>query len=145
MTAFALANRFVGQIKELPGQQDHPFIQWCHSLCHLGMHQPDEVPWCSSFVNAVAWMLTLPRSGSAAARSWLAVGLPVESLPQAVVGFDVVVFKRGTNPALGHVGFYGGHTDTQVFCLGGNQGNAVSLAAFPVRDLVAIRRLQVSP
>lgn len=29
MTAFDLAQRFVGEVKELPGQSHHPFVQWC--------------------------------------------------------------------------------------------------------------------
>lgn len=141
MTAFDLAQRFVGELRELPGQQHHPLIQWCHLLVGLGPDQPDETAWCSSFVNAVAWMLRLPRSKSAAARSWLDIGEVIHGLNFASVGYDVVVLKRGAASWQGHVGFYAGHSDTQVFVLGGNQGNGVSLAAFPIDDLIGIRRL----
>ena len=61
-------------MKEKPGDQDEPFILWALSLCGLDGH--DETPWCSAFMNAVCYVLGLPRSGSAAARSWLAVGAP---------------------------------------------------------------------
>lgn len=140
MTPYALAQRFVGEIREMPGGQHHPFIQWAHMLCGLGSDQPDETPWCSAFVNAIAWVLNLPRSKSAAARSWLNVG-QVITLADATPGFDVVVLKRGTNPAQGHVGFFAGLDSQRVHLLGGNQGNAISIASFPIADVVGVRRL----
>lgn len=140
MTPYALAQRFVGEIRELPGNQHHPFIQWAHMLCGLGADQPDEVPWCSSFLNAIAWTLNLPRSKSAAARSWLNVGQVIE-LRAASPGYDVVVLKRGTHPAQGHVGLFAGLQGDRVHLLGGNQGNTISIAAFPVQDVLGVRRL----
>lgn len=140
MTAYELAQRFVGEVNELPGAQQHPAIQWAHMLCGLGHDQADEVPWCSSWLNLVAWLLQLPRSKSAAARSWLHVGTVIE-LKDAHAGQDVVVLKRGTNPAQGHVGLYAGHRGDTVYVLGGNQGDAITIAAFPVADLLGVRRL----
>jgi uncharacterized protein (TIGR02594 family) len=141
MTPFDLAQRFVGEVRELPGGAQHPFIQWCHLLCGLGEDQPDETPWCSSFVNAIAWQLRLPRSKSAGARSWLSIGETI-GLPFAAVGYDVVVLRRGVHAWQGHVGFYAGATTSHISVLGGNQGNAVSVAPFPVTDVLGIRRLQ---
>jgi hypothetical protein len=115
LTPFDLAQRFVGEVAELPGAKHSPFIQWCHESCGLGSDQPDETPWCSSFVNRIAWMCRLPRSKSAAARSWLGVGTPVQ-LTAAQHG-DVVILQRGEGPqpgpevtagAPGHVGFFAG-------------------------------------
>lgn len=140
MTAFDLAQRMVNEIKELPGAQHHPYIQWAHMLCALGSDQPDETPWCSSFVNAICWQLRLPRSKSAAARSWLTIGQAV-SIEFAKVGYDVVVLKRGSNAWQGHVGFFAGYEEGLVHVLGGNQGNAVTIAKFPKTDLLGIRRL----
>ena len=148
MTAFDLAQRFVGEIKELPAAQHHPFIQWCHQLVGLGSDQPDETAWCSSFANAIAWMLRLPRSKSARARSWLTVG-SVVSLNFAAPGYDVVILKRGTGPqpdatvldAQGHVGFYAGHSGNRINVLGGKQANGVTIQAFPMEQVLGIRRL----
>ena len=74
ITPFQLAQRHVGHVFERAGDLDHPLIQWWLSLCgyDLGVH--DEVPWCSAFVNGIAWELRMTRSKSAAARSWLTVG-----------------------------------------------------------------------
>lgn len=142
MSPFELATRFVGEIRELPGELQHPYIQWCHSLVGLGMDAADEIPWCSSWVNAIAWQLRLPRSKSAAARSWLTVGEAVDGLDVASIGYDVVVLKRGTNPTQGHVGFFAGVEGDRVAVLGGNQGNAVTVATFAAGDILGIRRLR---
>jgi uncharacterized protein (TIGR02594 family) len=148
MTAFDLAQRFVGEVKELPGAQHHPFIQWCHQLVGLGADQADETAWCSSFANGIAWMLRLPRSKSARARSWLTVGAVIP-LNFATPGYDVVILKRGTGnqpdatvlDAQGHVGFYAGHSENLISVLGGNQANGVTIQAFPMAQVLGIRRL----
>lgn len=143
-----MAQRFVGEIQELPGGQHNPAIQWFHMLCGLGGDQADEVPWCSSFSNAVCWLLRLPRSKSAAARSWLTVGRAI-SLEAATPGYDVVVLQRGTGAqpgpevlqAQGHVGFFAGLDATTVFVLAGNQSNAVTVQGFPRAQVLGVRRL----
>lgn len=148
LTMFQLAQRYVGQIHEIPGVQDHPLIQWWLSLCQFPLDVHDEVPWCSAFVNGLAWDLRLPRSGSAAARSWLGVG---EAVPvtQATVGYDVVILQRGKSPqpgrdvlaAPGHVGLYAGLDSGHVLVLAGNQGNTVSVAAYPLMVVLGVRRI----
>lgn len=139
ITLYALAQRYVG-IKELSEQgKDHPLVQWWLMLCGFSAETPDEVPWCSAFVNGIAWELRLPRSKSAAARSWLTVGVPVLTR-DAQLG-DVVILSRGTNPAQGHVGLFAGWQGGQVQILGGNQGNAVGIEAFEEPRILGMRRL----
>lgn len=145
MTLYEFAQRFVG-LAEIAGPRNNGFIVWAHSLC--GLDAADEVPWCSAFVNALAWMLRLPRSKSSAARSWLNVGTPVE-INDARAGFDVVILKRGAGPqpgpeiinAVGHVGLFAGVDQAFVLVLGGNQGDAVSIARFPIASVLGVRRL----
>ena len=145
-SAFDLAQRYIG-IKELAGPSHHPLIQWWLSLCGFDMDTPDEVPWCSAFLNGIAWELRLPRSKSAAARSWLGVGTPIP-LDRAERGADVVVFWRGSRDATtGHVGFFAGfqHEDANtVLVLGGNQSDGVRIDAFPVDRILGVRRLESS-
>ena len=145
ITAYDLAQRFVG-IKEIPGHQDNPQIL---AMLKLDNNWPenDETPWCSAFVNYVAWLLRLPRSKSLMARSWLNVGTPVE-LNGAKVGFDVVILSRGKDSpgpdvlnAPGHVGFYAGQHLGNVILLGGNQGDAVTIKPFENTRILGIRRL----
>ena len=147
MTPYDLAQRYIG-IAELSGEKNHPLVQWWLSLCGFSLETPDSTPWCSAFVNGMAWELRLGRSKSAAARSWLSVGTPVD-LKDARPGYDVVILERGTGVqpgpstthAPGHVGFYAGVADGMVHVLGGNQGDQVSVAAFAVTRVLGIRRL----
>ncbi len=139
VTAFDVAQRFI-DVRELPGEKDNPFILAMLTLDNT-WPQHDEVPWCSAFVNYVAWLLRLPRSKSLAARSWTHVGAAI-TLADAVPGFDIVVLSRGTNPAHGHVGFFSGiGTEGGIDLLGGNQGNTVSVRPFSLDRLVAVRRI----
>lgn len=150
LSANDLAMRYVGMVIERQGTLDHPLIQWWLSLCGYGFDAHDEIAWCSAFVNGIAWELRLPRSKSAAARSWLTVGTPV-ALDAAVVGFDVVILQRGGGQqpgpeilkAPGHVGWFAGRpiASGPVQVLAGNQGDAVSVAPYPVDRILGIRRL----
>jgi len=139
ITPYGLAQRYVG-IRELSGAQHHPIISFSLSLCGFSLDAPDEIPWCSAWVNFIAWELRLPRSKSAAARSWLTVGRPV-NIAEAVADSDIVILSRGTNPAQGHVGFFAGWENGQVLVLGGNQQNSVSIEAFDATRILGIRRL----
>jgi uncharacterized protein (TIGR02594 family) len=147
-TPLAILKRYVRVHEDPRKGYDHPFIQWCLSLCGLDPESPDEVAWCSAFIQHAAFELGLERTGSAAARSWLTVGQPVKLL-EAQPGFDVVVLSRGTwrpGPevikAPGHVAMFVKVHGERVWVWGGNQGNGVSLAAFPVNDILGIRRLR---
>ena len=70
---------------------------------------------------------------------------------QAAADSDVVVIQRGEGKqpgpevvnAPGHVGFFVGYDAVRelVQLLGGNQGNAVSIASFPAERILGIRRL----
>jgi uncharacterized protein (TIGR02594 family) len=137
-SALEVAQRYIGT-KEFLGIKDNPVIM---AMLDLDDDWPehDEVPWCSSFANWVCWNLGLSRSGSKAARSWLKVGENVET-HLADQGMDIVVFKRGNNPVQGHVGFFYEFKDGKVGVIGGNQGDAVSLAYFDRDDVLAVRRL----
>lgn len=152
VTAFDLAQRFVG-VKEAVGTGANPMILGMLQLDAGTAITDDATPWCSGFANFIAWLLRLPRSKSLAARSWLAVGRPVP-LSEARCGFDVVIFKRGQGQqpgpdvlnAPGHVAFFGAiETDANgrvfVQVIGGNQGDAVTLARFPLDQVLGVRRL----
>jgi uncharacterized protein (TIGR02594 family) len=146
ITAFELAERFIG-ISEVVGVASNPQVL---AMLQLDERWPvgDDVPWCSAFVNYICWLLRLPRSKGLSARSWLLVGSSVY-LRDAEVGFDVVILKRGKGDqpgpevikAPGHVGFYGGRDEANVFVLGGNQGDAVNVSRFDWSLILGIRRI----
>lgn len=140
VTAFTLAQRYVG-VREFAGATlTHPLIEWWLSLCDLGFGVPDETAWCSAFVNGIAWELSLPRSKSAAARSWLRVGERVVTV-DAQVGWDIVVLDRPPSPWAGHVGFFAGWEASSVLLLGGNQSDGVSIAPYAESRILAVQRL----
>jgi uncharacterized protein (TIGR02594 family) len=141
MTAHTLASRYLGALLERPGADHHPAIQWWLELARFGRGAADETPWCSAFVNFIAWQMDLPRTNSARARSWLEVGEQIR-IEDAVKGNDIVVLSRTGNPAAGHVGFYHAMTPTgQVMLLGGNQSNGVTIQSFERARIVGVRRL----
>lgn len=95
----------------------------------------DEVPWCSSFANWCMKQAMIKGTGSAAARSWLTWGHKIE---KPMVG-AVVIFRRGSDPASGHVAFYLSEDDHTISVLGGNQGDKVSVAKYKKADLLGYR------
>ncbi len=145
-SAVRVAQTFLG-VTEVAGHLSNPLVLAMLQLDSRWI-EDDICPWCSAFVNFICRTLDLPRSRSLAARSWLLVGQSIP-LTDARAEEDLIVLSRGgtgqPGPAVitasGHVGFYVGQTDTHVSVLGGNQGNAVSIALFPKSQILSIRRL----
>ena len=100
----------------------------------------DEVAWCAAFVGAC-----LERAGEAStrslmARSYLRWG---EKIERGRYG-ALAVLARGSDPGAGHIGFLVGEMPGHVVLLGGNQGDAVSVAAYPRTRLLGFRWPQSS-
>lgn len=141
ITPFDIAQRFVG-MREVPGATSNP-----HVLAMLRLDgadvADDETSWCSAFVSYCCWILRVPRSHSLAARSWLGIGRAID-ISEAVPGFDVVIFWRCTKDGWqGHVGFFAGLDEKAgvIHVLGGNQGDKVCVADYPIDRLLGVRRL----
>ena len=148
ITLYSLAKHYIG-IHEIEGDKDNPWIMaWLRLDNAWPSH--DEIAWCSAFVCAQAWVLDLPRPEAKyalRARRWLEIGTPID-LEMAQARFDVVILKRGLGDqgsnildAPGHVGIYVDQDDENVTILGGNQGNRVSMASYPIERLLGVRRL----
>lgn len=95
----------------------------------------DEVAWCAAFVGACLERADYDSTRSLMARSYAGHGAPLTS---EKIG-AIAVLKRGNNPAFGHVGFVVGWSDKNIWLLGGNQSDAVTVAAYPRSRLVALR------
>ncbi len=101
----------------------------------------DETPWCSIFLNWCCKKAGLERTKKANARSWQIIGNSVASPEPG----DIVVFWRISPISWkGHVGVFMGFSKDQnrIYCLGGNQGNQVSITAYPVNQFLDFRRLR---
>ncbi|TCL91809.1 uncharacterized protein (TIGR02594 family) [Rhizobium sp. PP-WC-2G-219] len=117
-------------VKEVPGSGNNPRIVMYHATTKGGK-APDETAWCSSFVNYCVEQAGIKGTDSKWARSWHDEnwGHDVTAAPQ--VG-DIVVFRRvGNGDNGGHVTFFQSMTGTSITCLGGNQGDRVSISTYP--------------
>lgn len=127
-------------VTEIPGEQHNPRIVSYAQQTNFPGIRDDETPWCSIFVNFCCDELGYEKSGKANARSWMQVGTAVTNpLPG-----DIVVFWRESiHSWKGHVGFYLGHSADKknIFCIGGNQGNAVSVASYSAAKVLGFRRV----
>lgn len=122
-------------VREYAGPADNPRIVQYHAATSF-QATDDEVPWCSSFVNWCLQHAGYEGTRSAAARSWLTWGEPLD---QPMYG-AITVLARGKNPAMGHVGFFTDRRpDGKVLLLGGNQNDSVSIAAFDAPRVLSYR------
>ena len=120
-------------LREVPGAVHEPkILSWWRAIKRGGI-KDDETPWCAAFVGAMLEAVELQSSRFESARSYEAWGQP---LSHGALG-AIVVLQR---PGGAHVGFEVGRDAVgNVMLLGGNQGNAVSIAAFDPKRVVARR------
>ena len=126
----AEARKHIG-LSEIPGKNHNPVIRnWLISL--KAWWQDDETPWCGTFAAHCC------RQGGRdvpqhwyRARAWADAGT---RLSRPVYGCLAVFSREGG----GHVGFVVGQDGNgNLLVLGGNQGNKVSIAAFPRSRVLA--------
>jgi uncharacterized protein (TIGR02594 family) len=123
-------------VRETPGSKHHPQVLAYHQATTLRA-KTDEVAWCSAAVCWVFSQLGIPTTKSAAARSWLKWGEPLEEPRYGCV----VVFDRSSKaqPRAGHVGFYIDRIPGQIVLLGGNQGNEVKVSLYASAKVLGYR------
>jgi len=126
---------------EIPGAGSNSRIEGYHATTSMGAAN-DDVPWCSSFVNAVLERAGIKGTDSASAISWKNWGQRVNGLTDAREGDVVVLHRRGGGPNDTHVGFLVRGNNGQITLLGGNQGNTVKESSFNLGEweVVALRR-----
>ncbi|SDG82160.1 C40 family peptidase [Psychroflexus sediminis] len=134
----AIASAEMG-VKEVSGSgANEKIIQYAKD-CNFIDYTSDETAWCSLFINWVAHKARVKRSHSLAARSWLLTGVPTDHPEPG----DIVIFWRESLDSWkGHVGIFMGFSQDghRIYCLGGNQGNQVSVTAYPSSQLLGFRR-----
>jgi uncharacterized protein (TIGR02594 family) len=131
-----IAEREIG-VKEVPGPGDNPRIVEYLKSTLMGKpdNENDETPWCSAFLNWCIEQAGLAGTNSAWARSWLNWGREQDYRDEWKG--CICVLSRG--PYFGHVGFLVAYDANRVKLLGGNQGNAVGHAWFPMERVLAYR------
>ena len=136
-TPYAVAQAELARdVQEIAGPQDNPRIVLYHSTT-TGGGAPDETAWCSSFVNYCVEQGGLTGTDSKWARSWHDTGWGSAVTDDPRPG-DIVVWRRrhGADDG-GHVAFFVDKAGNDfVRVLGGNQGNRVRIATYPVNGAV---------
>ncbi len=133
---FSVATHFKG-LSEVHGSVDNPQIVEMFRVSGHPEVDDDETPWCAAFVGACLRLSGYRSSGSLGARSYENFGEDLKKTPQRGC---IVVFTRGDpKAATGHVAFYDHDDGNNVVVLGGNQGDAVTLAPFPKSRVLAYR------
>lgn len=122
-------------VREIPGAASEMRISGYFRDCGHGEITSDAVPWCAAFVGAMLKRAGFGTTGSLMARSYLEYG---QAMATPVPG-AIAVLSRGTDPSAGHCGFYLGSAEGQIILLGGNQGDAVTVEAFPEPRLLGFR------
>lgn len=126
------AQRNIG-VKEIKGPRHNIIIlRWLDKL--KAWWHDDETPWCGVFVAHCIEVagLPMPRYWMRAS-DWLNWGRPLSG---PLYGCVAVITRKGG----GHVGFVVGKDKLgNLLILGGNQGDAVNVKAFPVSRVSGFR------
>ncbi|MFA5382481.1 MAG: TIGR02594 family protein [Candidatus Micrarchaeia archaeon] len=124
-------------VAETAGPGDNPRVVEYLKATTLGKpdNQNDETPWCSAFVTWCLEQAGVKSTKSAWARSYLNWGR--EPIDNEDWTGAVCILERGVSS--GHVGFLMDWTDDKVTLLGGNQGDKVCLATFPMERVLGYR------
>jgi len=130
-------------LTEWAGAKHNPVIMEMFDTVGHAWVDDDETPWCAAFVGAVLAQLGLPTTRKLNARSYSTYGAAVS--PQRAVPGDIVVLWRGSPESwMGHVAFFVRYEGSRVVLRGGNQGDAVTDAAYPVDRILDVRRADAS-
>lgn len=135
------ARKHIGE-REIKGPRHNSLILgWWRAIKRGGI-KDDETPWCAAFVGGCLEAVGLRSSRFESARSYLDWGVRLEGPELGAV----VVLGRPGGGHLGHVGFVVGRDVAgNLLVLGGNQGDAVSVAAFARSRVLGYRWPQAVP
>ena len=136
MTPYELAKAEIGTVEWAQGSNPK-VVAYYRDAGHSEV-KDDDVAWCAAFVGAMLKRGGQLGTGALNARSYLKWGKAV-AIEDALPG-DVCVIERGGSTWQGHVFFYVSQTKTHINGLGGNQRDAVSIAAHPKPKLLGVRR-----
>jgi uncharacterized protein (TIGR02594 family) len=126
--------------KEIKGPKHNlTIVKYAHEI-GINWINDDETPWCGVFPNWVLKKAGLKYLSSAVARDALKLGLPVSD-PKP--GDLVIYWRESIESYKGHLGFFLGYSQSgEIFTLGGNQSNMVSIAPYSANMVLGFRRVE---
>jgi len=122
-------------IREKKGSLSNPKVMRYYRDVGADWVKGDDVAWCAAFVGSCLERAGLGSTRSLMARSYLKWGRKLNQPRRGAIA----VFSRGSNKALGHVGFYIGENARSIFLLGGNQNDSVGIGTYPKSRLLGLR------
>lgn len=126
------ARKHIGLAEKKGPAHSPEIVQFWKDIKRGGI-KDDETPWCAAFVGAMLERCGIRSSRFESAKSYLQWG---QALVRPLLGCVVVFTREGG----GHVGFaVGQDTAGRLLILGGNQGDAVNVRAFPVERVTGYR------
>ena len=128
-------------VREIPGKDDAPEILRYFREAGDTSVETEATPWCAAFLGAMLKRAGCSGTGSLLARSYLDWG---DALDASRLG-AVAVLSRGDDPNAGHVGFLVSEANGKLYLLGGNQGDAVTVAGFDKTRLLGLRWPKENP
>jgi uncharacterized protein (TIGR02594 family) len=127
-------------VSELVGPNHEPQVLKYFSEIGHSWVKDDETAWCAAFANWVCINALTEATKKLNARSFLDIGVEV-ALEDLKPGDVVILWRKSPTAAEGHVGFYVGTDGSQIYLLGGNQNNRVSIGNFEKNRFLGGRRL----
>lgn len=131
---FKLAVAEIGTVEGV-GDLDNPKVLAYYRDAGHPEIDHDAVAWCAAFACAILERAGFRSPRSLAARSFLQWG---KELSEPYVGC-IAVLSRGKSSWEGHVGFVAQWDEKNVWLVGGNQGDAVKVQAFPRSRVLGFR------
>lgn len=126
-------------MREARGAVSNPeVVRMFAESAHPEVRNSRTTPWCAAFIGATLARAGLPNTGQLTARSYLKYGKPA---PDPVRG-DIAIMWRGkkNDGFTGHIFYFLRREGANIIGLGGNQGDAVTVAAFPASKMLGYVR-----
>lgn len=120
----------VGVVEDIRPGKSLARIEDYHAVTRGG-RSPDDVSWCSSYLCFCFESAGIQSTKSKMAASWASWGYPTAPRQFAVVFFNK---KDPDAGGTGHVGICLGISGQELYLLGGNQSNKVSIATRKMAD-----------
>jgi uncharacterized protein (TIGR02594 family) len=122
-------------VRETPGADDTAEILRYFREAGDTSAESEATPWCAAFAGAMLKRGGHAGTGSLLARSYLDWGIALDAPRLGAV----TVLSPGDDPNAGHVGFLLSESGGKIYLLGGNQGDAVTVAGFDKARLLGLR------
>ncbi len=123
-------------IHEIPGPKSNARIDEYIQSVDGAANFTDDDAWCSIYINWIMLEAGCQRTRSAAARSWLKIGI---ELYEPVYGCIAVYWRESLQSGKGHVHLVLRADKTEIWGWGGNQSNQVCAAPYLREQLLGFR------